>query len=314
MPIKEISQGDLIYTRKKLKPVLWSGLTKRKAQVYDIILDDGNAITATSGHPIYTKELGFVTTDTLKYIYKHKLPKYNSWHPKRKLSLTALNLEDTAIKGISSRTADIAKRESIISRYMSGRNIWVKYQKDNIYTTKMGINPTMTYPILKCYPQKSISEKYTKGKLHQKYYPIYRKFSPSQKIGINQQKAKNGIVSNGIEAWKMLLSQSKNSVRAVQMNSLTDHQNIMGDSAQIIANQECSGSEIQNITKISKKEKVYNLHIKDQHEFFANKILVHNCMDAIRYALMTRDIGFTRISMLPDPDNILGFGTNMAEY
>ena len=32
------------------------------------------------------------------------------------------------------------------------------------------------------------------------------------------------------------------------------------------------------------KEKVYDLTIEGEHEFFANGILVHNCMDAIRYA------------------------------
>ena len=32
---------------------------------------------------------------------------------------------------------------------------------------------------------------------------------------------------------------------------------------------------------------VYNLTIQDKHEYFANNILVHNCMDALRYLLYT---------------------------
>ena len=34
-----------------------------------------------------------------------------------------------------------------------------------------------------------------------------------------------------------------------------------------------------------KIERVYNLEIEDQHEYFANGILVANCIDALRYAL-----------------------------
>ncbi|MGV9141387.1 MAG: hypothetical protein ACOC1X_00455 [Promethearchaeota archaeon] len=33
------------------------------------------------------------------------------------------------------------------------------------------------------------------------------------------------------------------------------------------------------------KGKVYDLMVQDQHEFFANGILVHNCIDSIFYAL-----------------------------
>jgi PBSX family phage terminase large subunit len=36
-----------------------------------------------------------------------------------------------------------------------------------------------------------------------------------------------------------------------------------------------------------KNKTVYNLTVKDKHEYFANNILVHNCMDAIRYMLYT---------------------------
>ena len=33
----------------------------------------------------------------------------------------------------------------------------------------------------------------------------------------------------------------------------------------------------------SKKEEVYDLMIANQHEYFANGVLVHNCIDALRY-------------------------------
>jgi len=34
-----------------------------------------------------------------------------------------------------------------------------------------------------------------------------------------------------------------------------------------------------------KKEEVYDLTVDEKHEYFANGILVHNCIDALRYML-----------------------------
>ncbi|MGM5483258.1 MAG: hypothetical protein ACQESF_07385 [Nanobdellota archaeon] len=33
------------------------------------------------------------------------------------------------------------------------------------------------------------------------------------------------------------------------------------------------------------RKEVFDLMIEDQHEYFANDILVHNCIDAIRYGV-----------------------------
>ena len=37
-----------------------------------------------------------------------------------------------------------------------------------------------------------------------------------------------------------------------------------------------------------KTEEVFDLLVDGQHEYFANGILVHNCLDALRYALWTK--------------------------
>ena len=39
------------------------------------------------------------------------------------------------------------------------------------------------------------------------------------------------------------------------------------------------------------KEEVYNLTVKDDHEFFAEGILVKNCLDGLRYALFSHFFG-----------------------
>ena len=42
---------------------------------------------------------------------------------------------------------------------------------------------------------------------------------------------------------------------------------------------------VLSVVDIGKANKVYDLTVKDEHEFVASGILVHNCIDAIRYAL-----------------------------
>lgn len=36
---------------------------------------------------------------------------------------------------------------------------------------------------------------------------------------------------------------------------------------------------------------VFDICVNDQHEFFANGVLVHNCIDALRYATVTGVLG-----------------------
>lgn len=38
-------------------------------------------------------------------------------------------------------------------------------------------------------------------------------------------------------------------------------------------------------------QQVYDIEVEDAHEYFANGILVHNCMDAVRYYTLASVLG-----------------------
>ena len=42
---------------------------------------------------------------------------------------------------------------------------------------------------------------------------------------------------------------------------------------------------VLTVIALHQREAVYNLEVEEPHEFFANGILVHNCLDALRYAV-----------------------------
>lgn len=49
---------------------------------------------------------------------------------------------------------------------------------------------------------------------------------------------------------------------------------------------------LQNIVgKPGGIERVFDLCVEGEHEYFANGVLVHNCMDATRYALYSEFAG-----------------------
>lgn len=57
------------------------------------------------------------------------------------------------------------------------------------------------------------------------------------------------------------------------------------------------------VVRKATKAAVYDLTVEDCHEFFANGILVHNCMDACRYVMSSRETG--RAIILDDPDHVI---------
>lgn len=42
---------------------------------------------------------------------------------------------------------------------------------------------------------------------------------------------------------------------------------------------------VQTVTDVGKAERVFDIEVDGQHEFFASGLLVHNCIDAVRYAI-----------------------------
>ena len=66
---------------------------------------------------------------------------------------------------------------------------------------------------------------------------------------------------------------------------------ITGDKVQ------CLNEKIESVTNIfevAEKANVYNLTVDGEHEYFANGFLVHNCTDALAYALLSRPFAPTK--------------------
>jgi intein/homing endonuclease len=99
-----------------------------------------------------------------------------------------------------------------------------------------------------------------------------------QKSGIKAKKGDNGTLSK-----EKNLTQ-KDAIMNLSVNNavLTTKQNI-----QELQNTAIQTAKLRHFDKgESCNEEVYDITVEDEHEYFANGVLVHNCMDALRYARM----------------------------
>lgn len=146
-------------------------------------------------------------------------------------------------------------------------------------------------------------------------------WSKVEKNSIIQQKEENGTDHKGLKSSE--IGQKKNTlVSVVEVNSAKKH-SVSQNSVQIDA--KANGEEIKDLitnkeyastvvrpslqTNIAKNDFVvefvaknistlkeyeqptYDIEVEDMHEFFANGILVHNCIDATRYVILEKVLG-----------------------
>jgi intein/homing endonuclease len=101
-----------------------------------------------------------------------------------------------------------------------------------------------------------------------------------QKSGTNQKPELNGTKNTLQEATLESLIMEQTTVFSATVNT-EEELNTQSFAIQTV--------KLNTFVKgESWSEAVYDLTVEDAHEYFANGILVHNCLDALRYATLTR--------------------------
>uniref|UniRef100_A0A6M3L680 Putative terminase n=1 Tax=viral metagenome TaxID=1070528 RepID=A0A6M3L680_9ZZZZ len=52
-PLAKVRRGDKVRTRGGIRPVVWAGVTKKNAEVYELTLADGKRVIGTKDHPVW---------------------------------------------------------------------------------------------------------------------------------------------------------------------------------------------------------------------------------------------------------------------
>lgn len=286
IPIKDVQVGDYVITRKGWKKVLSSRLTKTNAELWKVSLSNGNHIIGTSNHPIWVKNKGFTRIDALRNKYKLLSIEHNQWYLKRKLQLMELFLGDTTRKDILSPMDSIPIKDYTHSTNTCGKNIMEKYQTVMRSTTKILMQPIMTLPTWNVFQQLNMESAIADDAAPVKKN-IWQKLDSWQLNGINLQQDVIGIKNIGFDLLARKEMLLRKIVKYVQSNFLTNQSTKQANSVLENAKHSIGEIHIQKVSKLKRRADVYNLDVEDVPEFYANGILVHNSMDALRYATMS---------------------------
>jgi len=318
--IKDIKIGDMILTRNGYRKCLqqWkSGINK---QTYKLITKSGKILICTDNHYIYSGDY-FRRLDTLSYGMPLLEQRGNLWKHQNVLNMMDISLEDG--KTQSAEKIDYITEMERLEKdfmYIFGKNYMGKLKKEWLYTILTVIPLTMKLAIYRKLININIVVfmKLLKKDIS-RCVKILTILEIKQRRGTHQKKASNGI--NSMQKILDLLKKSLLKRHAnVVINNISGIERIFVEDFAVMrvslsieeikdmiillkyVNVAAKNIYAQNMIKedfalghvqlvlLNGKHDVYDITVEGEHEFFANGILVHNCIDSVRYMLQ-HDIG-----------------------
>ena len=261
--ISDVNEGDMVLTSKGFKSVLHK-FNNGKKQVNKYLLQFDTfslSLTCTDNHKIKTskgwKEISQLQTSDVLYLCK---------------SLTEKNTGYTKVKVILAGAA-----KGFMLKF--GKNIKALFRKAFMFTTKTVIPTTMklqTLTLSEVSCTSNMRERKGLKTIQSLLKSFMQKGLKLLKFGTVQMKVKSGIQST---ESKLGLTEN---LKPIFANNA--ERNIKQDTEAcqsfVIITAKLKHLEIEE----SSNQMVYDLMVDETHEYFANGVLVHNCVDALRYA------------------------------
>ena len=303
--IKDVKAGDMVYTRQGLKKVLWSGETRRNACVFSVCAG-GYKVTGTADHKIFTVNRGWtpighiVEGDIL--LCMQKPSKRTGKH-----GTDTRNRADDQTANISS-----AGRYGYIDTH--GNESAAKSPLEWLSITKTGTAKTTQSKTLNVYHKNSTAQSTRlKVKSWNGNGRTWNGFAPPRQLGTKAKKGTHGTLNTQNVNGSENITESRDSVnnagkhlnrKPPTMNFAPTLAKAHGDGRQELTTWKESAKSaerlsqsinipmlnvvpvaVERVTSGGIESAVYDLTVEDAHEFFANGVLVHNCIDALRYSL-----------------------------
>lgn len=280
--IDQIEIGDFVLTRKgfkKVKNVFNNGI--REVAEYEI---NGRKLVCTDEHKVFTKNRGFVKSSQLTHsdkfiIFDEKESKWQNFQQKKVFfksltDLISVFIRPKSISKVGAKSMESRRRQPHTDTF--GKRILAKFQKVFTFTTKTKTSQIIQSKILKLLTRNNI-QNFTTIKNEPNYYGEILNNSHVQKRsnGTSQKKVVNG--TSNIQDERFLVMSENLFVRIVKMilKPISKQRNIVPQNAK-------SNSIIGRKRRF---EQVFDIEVEEEHEYFANGVLVHNCSDAVEYVV-----------------------------
>lgn len=292
--IKDIKVGDNVLTSNGYKKVLktWDNGIKNTLEYFLYIGDDIVSLTCTPNHRVQTN-LGWTEISKLQKgmtVFLNNTTKESHLSYKKEKDILIMD------------------RLRCIGTFGNARK--EKDQKVTISTTLTRILTTIELKILSYLNHLNILECTEKKDLKIKSFLKCFKMQEKRNVnhGIKAKQVCNGtrntqkiqisdfsaMESKNVNYAVMNLKSKQNTLNFVQENAFLS----IGENRELITKKEPAnfaqkntrqtnivGRKIVALVVLKRKDdRVYDLTVEDEHEYFANGLLVHNCMNAFEYA------------------------------
>ena len=297
VPICHVKVGDMVLTRKGYRKVLWSGLTRKNAGVYEF-KTKSTSVIATRDHRMYTKEKGFDKVDVGDTIYVCK---------RNTQQLTASGSPDT--QNPARETTGSTFKDSLTgsaNRFIATCTLraWDTYQMALSSTTRTAIQPTIVLRTL------TLMERGQHQSMHAT--ELWATADPAKRARMQPEgySEKKFAWHRSAEGRRAMSERAKNQYRGTITCQLCGTvaevkrkvRSTVLPGAGGLSHQETGEPPTlvtERVTSVSTAldRDVYDIEVEGEHEFFANGILVHNCQVYARVGL-SRFIE-SRASLIP---------------
>lgn len=321
IPIENVNVGDYVWTRVGLRRVITVGMTRKQMPVSEITMSNGNVLCGTNEHPIYIKNQGFnplqmlAKNDRLESLWQTTHVSRNpSASFTKALPSTGIPMQNNSpIGAISRRMWRVAKRATHIFMWKSGKMLMARFQKAMRFTTKITIPLIMTLPTWKPSLSPSIVANIcARGLQPLKTLLIWPGFAycPTITTGTEAMKDENGCRTDPFNSkrtsryWPLSASNvasdshrllqkpnfaakpvlSETGLRPPGGDNFRSFRRVALSAARIFKASALQNSAQQIVVKqILPKgvASVFNLEVEGQPEYYANGVLVHNCMQML---------------------------------
>lgn len=316
--IEHIQNGDRVLTRDGYRTVISSGMTNPAAEVHHVLMSNGSWLVGTAGHPVWTRQNGWKTIDALQYgdimevVEDHTPCASKPWYTRALSSAATLirKTQQTATTIARTPVTFAAASARCIARY--GRTLTGRSPKGTTSTTRTKTRrTTISTTLSACL--RAITSACT-CRADQLTTCVRRWITPARLplSGIGPMKAGHGIGFTGATQSR---SGSPYRCNASSAETISSQSTSSPDFARTNARQWPDGDQkptscnahapcaswsilptdtpepkrapvhVVRVSENQGKRPVYNLTVAGTPEYFANGILVHNCLDASRYAL-----------------------------
>lgn len=314
-PIEEVVEGDYALTRGGYRKVLFSGKTGINRSVVKVETTYGS-VTCTPNHEIYTENRGYIRADALRYndevcIYLGESLCRKKSNIKERFTGVTLRAID-GLTGFITRGQLLAERFGCIARY--GLMRMGQFLMGGTFITRMETHSITQSKILSAYPLRSIllgmsglmpgglaSKRIStrSGILQKRGIEVQKELQSTEKLADCLTRNLSLLRSNAIHAGLGFYLEKLGILIGFAQARVNRHTGDCQGSITKLANANSAektsfatsiesnrlvAGRVLTVTEQGVADSVYDLTIDGCHEFFANGVLVHNCIDSLRYA------------------------------